>query len=345
MVTLLIGIIPIISLGAFSYIKASRTVQEKANEGNVEILQHTQMRVEQNLKIIDNSTTQFLCTSLVEYSMQQKLSYHDYNTVKDLKQEMNQLQPVMLGIKNIYLVNRNYNWFIYSDGLMDLSELPARLKKLLKSGGNKTTYWIRDIMAEDSTGDVETASGANSVYLIKNYPLNSSQPSGYIIIEVSGYELNKLASNSSRLGTGMILDGNYHLLTQRDERIHGKDLSAMQYIQELKKNSDASGYFDSVIGEKKVQLYFRRSSYNGWNYLSLADIDEINKDSKAIELMTLFFCIGTLLLTIGISFLGSKKMYFPVNKLYETVNRLSDWLKSSSRRMSSNISGNVSILL
>lgn len=58
--SILIGTLPVIVLGTFSYYNSSLTVQEKVNEGNKLLLQQTQMVVEQMLRTVDNSATQFL---------------------------------------------------------------------------------------------------------------------------------------------------------------------------------------------------------------------------------------------------------------------------------------------
>jgi hypothetical protein len=50
----MLSILPVILLGAFSYMKSPDMIQSKVTESNVQLLQQIQMLVEQELKTVDN---------------------------------------------------------------------------------------------------------------------------------------------------------------------------------------------------------------------------------------------------------------------------------------------------
>lgn len=62
--TSLISAVPLLCLGVYAFFQSTSTVQAKVNEANVFILQQSQSRVEQILKVIDQVSGRFAETPL-----------------------------------------------------------------------------------------------------------------------------------------------------------------------------------------------------------------------------------------------------------------------------------------
>ncbi|MDQ0063001.1 hypothetical protein [Paenibacillus harenae] len=90
--SLLLGMIPAVLIGIVSYFIASGDIEGKVKEENMQWLTQTQMRVEQMLKSIEKSATQFANSSIVKTAMNVSYSPSDFEPIRDLTAEMYNLQ-------------------------------------------------------------------------------------------------------------------------------------------------------------------------------------------------------------------------------------------------------------
>ncbi|CQR55924.1 hypothetical protein [Paenibacillus riograndensis] len=106
--SILLGTIPVIVLGSLSYLKTGSIVQEKVNEGSMQTMTQTQLKVEQILQMIDNSIIQFINSPLVKESIHMNLSTMDYMGIADLTESLHCLQTYDLGIQEVELLQTGY---------------------------------------------------------------------------------------------------------------------------------------------------------------------------------------------------------------------------------------------
>lgn len=112
LLTLLIGTIPVVVLGSLSYIRAKESVQEKVNDSNMQLLQQTQLNVEQVLQLFENLMTQYISTSTVNQALQTPFSPNNFVLMNELSVGLNKMQPYELGIHDVYVVNQKHEWVL-----------------------------------------------------------------------------------------------------------------------------------------------------------------------------------------------------------------------------------------
>lgn len=115
--SIVIGTLPVIVLGAFSYYNSSQTVQEKVNEGNKLLLRQMQTGVEQMLRTVDNSATQFLQSPVVNQVFAKPITNQDFEMVHELYKGIATIQTYELGIREIYLYSLDHHWMVTSTGV------------------------------------------------------------------------------------------------------------------------------------------------------------------------------------------------------------------------------------
>lgn len=124
MYSLLIGSIPVIIVGIISYYKASSIVQDKVNQSSMATLQQTQLRVEQTLKTIDHSVTQYIISPLVVNAMSLPYSADHYQVYREMYQNMVRSQTFELTINNMTMVmDQDYQLLSRSDQRIQQSGL------------------------------------------------------------------------------------------------------------------------------------------------------------------------------------------------------------------------------
>lgn len=315
LLSIVIGTIPVILLGTFAYYNSSRTVQEKVNESNTQLLQQMQMRVEQTLRTIDNSATQLLQSPVVTSAFEKNLSNHDFQLVHELYKGISLIQTYELGIKDVFLYSLSETWMVSSSGVNEYSipEFRPQLESFSRNAAG--SFWTSG--AEDRLDSLQ------SIYFVKKYPFNSVKPTGIICVELSSDVLRELnAFLNGKLGSAFILDQNFRTIVHHDLTQLGSSMLDQSYLKPLLETKEAFGQYAAKLDGETVTVTFRKSSYNSWNYVSVASNDQVNEQNKIIGWITLLVCMVILLVTLIIAWFGSKKMYSPIQSIYTVLTRI-----------------------
>ncbi|AZS15271.1 helix-turn-helix domain-containing protein [Paenibacillus lutimineralis] len=312
MYSLLIGSIPVIIVGIISYYKASSIVQDKVNQSSMATLQQTQLRVEQTLKTIDHSITQYISSPLVVNAMSLPYSAEHYQVYSEMYQNMVRSQTFELTINNMTVLNLKGQWGVDNNNIFTFDDV-LNLDHLL--GYEKLpsfSVWVTD---EDKSSP--------SISLVKKIPLNSLKADGLAIVTIAESQLANLLAADNQLGSIMVMDQDYQLLSRSDQKIQQSGLE--QLVAEMQRQSETEGQFNIELDGDNTSVIIRKSSYNGWTYVSAISIKDITRDSRSIGWVTLFVCLLMVLITGGLAWLGSRKFYRPVGKLVATMaNRFGD---------------------
>lgn len=313
--SILIGTLPVILLGTFAYYNSSQAIQEKVNEGNKQLMQEMQMRVEQTLKTIDNSATQLLQSPVVTGAFDQAISNQDFEMVHELYKGISLIQTYELGIEDVFLFSLSKKWMVSGTGMNEYSS-PDFLPKLETfSGIPLGSFW--------TSGPENSDNSYQSVYFVKKYPFNAVNPKGIICIVLSSDLMKELvAFENGKLGSAFILDRNFHIIDHSDRTQLGRRMAEQPYLKPLLETKEASGQYAAKLEGEAVTVTFRKSAYNGWSYVSVASNAQANEQNKIIGWITLLVCMGILLVTLILAWFGSKKMYSPIQSIYTALNSI-----------------------
>ncbi|MDQ0897736.1 AraC family transcriptional regulator [Paenibacillus sp. V4I7] len=312
LLSILIGTIPVILLGTFAYYNSSRTVQEKVNESNKQLLQQMQMRVEQTLRTIDNSATQLLQSPVVTGAFEKDISNYDFEMVHELYKGISLIQTYELGISDVFLFSTSKKWMVTSKGVNEYisPDFRPQLEAFSRIAGG--SFWT------SSPDDLPNS--FQSIYFVKKYPINSVDPTGIICVVLSSDVIKELdAFQNGKLDSTFILDKNFHIIDHRDRTQLGTSMSGQTYLKPLLETKDAFGQYATELDEEVVTVTFRKSSYNGWSYVSVASNEQVNEQNKIIGWITLLVCMVILLVTLILAWFGSKRMYSPIQSIYTAL--------------------------
>ncbi|GGD46996.1 helix-turn-helix domain-containing protein [Paenibacillus nasutitermitis] len=308
--SLILGTLPVILLGFFSYYKASSVVLDKVHAANKHALEQAHLRIEQELMALDNLAMQYLSTVLVKGAMTQSLGIRDFERVRNMMSSQFGMKTYGLNVTNVELVNFTNNWVIDGDGLHEIGQGDSHNKyeSYLKVEGN--SFWV-----------YEESEQNNYVSLVKKFPLVSTAPTGLLIIQTPNYYINNFdLLPADMLGRMMIVDERGVVLADRESERIGTSLAELPYIVELKHQQNMDGYFPGKDrDDNKIDVLYRKSDYNGWTYLYLVSPEEVVKDARSIGWLTLAICLGLFAIMSVIAILGSNRIYSPVRKLYRSA--------------------------
>ncbi|WP_454192425.1 helix-turn-helix domain-containing protein [Paenibacillus sp. Marseille-Q7038] len=321
---LLLGAVPTLFIGLFSYITASQDVKDKVQAANMLVLQQTEMQVEQMLHTLEDSVTQFANTALVQEAFHQSLTSEDFVTVRKLTNEMANLRS-SADIKDAYIIQFEKEWAIHFAALRKLQELPNLDEFEAYASESKGLMWntrAKTQPAAQTEPDSDNSKDAlevpeETISLIYKLPLlaGTDKPEGMIVVRVMSDEIRRVLTRSKELGNSYILDasGQMFLSSASEKKEYAEINRAIR--EQMKETSSSSGFLNTKSDGKKLGVSYRVSDYNDWVYVSVSSIAAVTKESQSIGLMTIAVCVSILLLVAAISYFGSQRMYKPIRYL------------------------------
>ena len=315
--SLLLGALPTVFVGFASYYISSRDIEKKVNEGNMQLLTQTQMRVEQTLESLERSATQLVNSQLVKTALSQPLSGEDFVLVRKLMAELSNMQTDAL-IQQAYLIDLNHDWSVDFGVLKPFSLLSEHQRFTNYAKQDASLSWSTNVVMSVASdeGSVEEGAAAKpvqSIDLVYKIPLlpRASDRKGLLVVRISAAELKGALAPHNHLGNHYILDkqGKSFIGATRDRPI---DAGIRDKIAAMKATGERSGMFQTAGG---LAVQYRSSSYNGWTYMSMVSVGELREQPRKIAMLTIAACSLILLVVFATAFFGSWRMYRPIRSL------------------------------
>ncbi|ASA22409.1 AraC family transcriptional regulator [Paenibacillus donghaensis] len=321
--SLVLGILPTLLIGFASYSIASRDMEKKVKEVNMQWLAQTQMRVEQMLKSTEKSATQFANSSLVKASMNTSLSSSDFESVRELTQELYNLQSSDAIITQAYLVNLEQNWALNLNVMKPLNQFENRQEFMDNAKQPKSIFWYTGLSASNADNFYEPVETITLVHKIPILP-QTDKPQGLLVVNIIASEIHEaleLSSNTS--------DRNY-ILNRTGADILGSDSNKKWYeeinlavVNQLESDPEQQqGILNTRLDGKEVAVLYSASNYNSWTYISVVAVGELKKETKKIAGLTMLVCLTILLIVVAVAMYGSRRMYRPIGNLLNVAREL-----------------------
>lgn len=315
---MLVGTVPAVIVGIFSYSKASDTIQNKVDEGNMRILQQVRMSVEQLLLISDHVMYQLIESPAIKSTLSVDMEGSEFKTFSDAETVINNLPTADIGNRNILIANFSKGWIITYNGIFKLEDFDQKnlYNSYLKLNGS--SVWV-DSMTLKSKGISNERVETDGVNLIKKYPLFINNPESIAVMSIPYSKLSELVANNDMLGEVMVVGQDGCVIAHSDKKMWGKDVSGEEYFKLAAHKTDNSGNYIIPMNGQSFSINYVKSSYNNWIYISITSLDSVTKDSKTIGWFTFFVCLGVIILINIIAYLATKRIYTPIGKLYNLI--------------------------
>lgn len=316
--SLVLGALPVITIGLISYYISSKDIEEKVRESNMQILLQTQMRVEQVLKTLELSAFQFVNSPIINTTANMQLSIDNFDEIKDLVKGLEHLQTLS-GISEASLIHFQRNWYLDYRKFRTFNEDPQKERFLAYAKQPNSLFWVAGPAAStDITAEGESTKSRGIVSMVLKIPAVplTTTPRQMLVVDIRAAQIQNLLTVSDKLHRNYILDRSGHdLLSDADQAAY-KDINAL-ITQKVKEGEQTEGFFTTGHMGSQLGVTFRASPYNSWTYVSITSMKDLTKQSRKIALITLIICIVIFLLVALIAFYGSRRMYSPIRKLFE----------------------------
>ncbi|MGG4131415.1 helix-turn-helix domain-containing protein [Paenibacillus illinoisensis] len=345
--TMILGALPVIVIGSVSYSIASRDIEQKVRESNLQILHQTQMRVEQVLRSLQLSSIQYVNSPLVLQAMKKPLDSSEFQEIRDLTSGFNNLQAVT-NIDQAYLVNLDQDWVVSmrSFGKLDDFSIRDRIGSYLTYANS--LFWVTQ-NKNSSTESVPASAGVSEgsqeqmptlissddvvsmVFKIPMVPTNVS-PKGFLVIDIADAEISTFLSQNPNTGDMYVLDRDQNFFLNENGQEERYAALNEEIQAKVETSNQAEGFFNAEVEGNPVAVSYRKSPLNGWLYVSVVSLGQITAQSQKIAVVTGVATLVMLCVTGLFAIYGSRRMYSPISRLLQFTKGLDSPALQTGRR-------------
>lgn len=313
--SLLIGALPVLALGTYSYIVATNDAEQKTKESQSQLLAQTQNRIEQMMKSLELMSIQFSTSSTVTLSLREALDVTNLAQVQDLSKGLYGVQALS-NISEGYLIDIEHDWVMSLTSVAPLSRHPIREQLSLYEKQPSNMFW-------DTGSLIATGNGVadETVRLVQKLPIMplTQQPRGFLIFGLPKSQFqNILLQKTEELGHMYVLDryGNEFLEPNKEETAKYNPTNA-RILEKIQQNGESIGFLYGSVGDNSTLFTYRHTDYNGWTYVYALSTEEMRRQTRKIAIGTLVAHVVILLIVGVLAWIISRRMYSPIKRLNE----------------------------
>lgn len=319
----LLSTLPVIFIGAFAFITSSNEIQKNVNEGKMQLITQINSNVEQKLTTVNHTLNQVINSTVLKKAMDMPLTVNDFMMYDDLRSEIRYMQSFDTKLEDVILINARENWMIKNSGLYRFDGYPFYDKLLNLMNTQENSTWVMNpskwFYTEENARSVTCD---YSISLVKKLPTTGLEKYGLAMANIPACSLQDLIqSDTKHLEDILIMDEHNQILMHPDASLIGKSITEAG-LKDLSQLTAPTGQFTADINEKRYSVSYLQSNLNNWTYLSLTSIDSLTTESRKIGIYTIYVCILMLLLSMLLAWLGSRKMYSPIQLLLNQIGGL-----------------------
>ncbi|MEK4326320.1 AraC family transcriptional regulator [Paenibacillus sp. FSL R7-0312] len=314
-----ISILPVLFIGSFSYFTSSKEIQKNVNESKMELILQITSNVEHKLTTVNQTLNQVVNSSVLKKALNNPLNVTDFILYNDIRNEIRNMQSFDTKLEDVILLNQRQNWMIKNSGLYRLNEYQnyEQLTNLMNIQG--TSSWVLNPSSLFYSEESINVTGCNySISLIKKLPTTKLQKYGLAMANIPACSLQDfINSDVQPLDSIIMLDESGRILLHPDRNLIGQPAEAGGFtgFQRIAAAAEPSGQFKTEINKEDYSITYMRSPLNGWIYLSVTSIESLTRESGKIGTYTVVVCTFMLLLSVLLAWLGSRRMYTPIERL------------------------------
>ncbi|MGN8646543.1 AraC family transcriptional regulator [Gracilibacillus sp. HCP3S3_G5_1] len=322
---LLLGIIPVLLVGIFSFLISSNSIQNKVEKEKEHTIYQTQMTIEQVLKQVDQSLTNFAMSPLANRLLEEPMEPNQFPLYRNLKKELNYLQRFDSGVIDIAYINKEQMWLIRNRGLKKLTNQDKDLIESFSKLTNQSTWLIQE--SEDTFIDESANNCKRYLTIVKKLPLSSVHNKGFIAATLPICDLQDRMLLEENNGSTIVLDENNQVVISSEQsQIHS--LENHPITEKIQQHHQVHNQMHIDYNNEKYTVTYRISNYNGWTYMNLIRLNDLQASSYAIGWFTFIICLVIVLGLIIVAIIGSGKLYKPIQQIIHLMKLPNDNRKS-----------------
>lgn len=310
-VSLFASIFPVIFVGFSSYWFSSSAIRKEVDQANARVLSHASYSIDTALQRVRSNALQMLLGSFFNGNLTEQKWANYAGFYSNLFQNLSSLQNSNAEISHIVMYIAEDDYLVSPDqgGHKVAGEEDRRqLQGLLAS--REAMYWSNDTFR--FMGDAP--GGQASVTLVCQVPFQAAEPIGLLLLQLNP---SFLQENMTRFSA---YPGELSFILNEEGRevVSSAGQPAPQGLYEQAGEHPGQAFSFPWEGRDYLVTALHSSS-NGWTYLDMVPLQELNAKSRGIAVITVAIVLVFLLLGAAATAWSTKRLYRPIEHLVSLV--------------------------
>jgi len=311
-VSLLASIIPVIAVGISSYMFSASAIRKEVDQANARVLKHASYSIDTALQRVRSNALQMLLGSFFSSNLIEMKQSNYSGFYSSLFKNLSSLQISNSEIGHILMYIADEDYLISPDGggRKINAEERSQLKELMAS--HDSMDWVHEpfLFLTDSIN------GQLGVTLICQVPFQSPEPIGLLFVQLapSFLQENMIKYSVYSGEQSFILDEKGQWVVSS-----GGQKAPEGLFERLQEEAAANSPFSFRWDGRDYLVTSYVSAFNGWTYLDMVPLKELNANSRSIAITTTGIIIVFLLLGAAATAWGTRRVYRPVEHLVSLV--------------------------
>ncbi|MCM3175832.1 helix-turn-helix domain-containing protein [Paenibacillus sp. MER 99-2] len=329
----LLSTLPILLTGIAAFLYSSHQMESHRIQAHQQLLSQMQSNVEHKLATISYMLDQATRSPLTVQSLASpQLSPKPAiaNKLQSEFQHMRSWEPLM----DITLVNQTQDWLIDHAGLYLNTDFPLSLPMKDLLSNTLTSGWQLVPSSVFNNQERMKSSGCNyHIALARSIQTKNDSTNSALIAGIPACSLQtpieSVDASSSTSGL-IIINREQRIIAHPDPSYMGKPLAATGLIysdtgvslsEQLSPASlpASSSYGELRTSDQHYSMVYAQSPLKGWSYILITPMNVLNREYIQVALHTMYISMGMLLLSLLLSWLGSKRMHTPIRRLLSQI--------------------------
>lgn len=337
--SLLISISPVLLLGWTSSYIYTKSIQEEVDQNHQMVLKQIQYQINNFIKSINTSSILAASSSSIINSIKVGPSVGNLDETYEMITTLRKYKSLSLIKYNVSLIYKKFD-YVYSNSYKSIPYTNSIYNDIIQS--------VNPVYNPFFIVSPNTFQNQDELLLVRPVPLHSYYTEGILVLHVSINELIRFLEqltldNYIKI---YVIDDQGRIVISQDKGEIGEKLTATTDMFHFWKNPD--GYHgDFMLNGIEYQLSAEKSWTNDWTYIAMTPIEELTGKSDYIKNLTWGLIIGLTLVWMLVSFVGSRRLYYPIERLlskitseYRGVNEDPDGIKTLDSFMHNMITTN-----
>ncbi|MBT2770631.1 helix-turn-helix domain-containing protein [Halomonas sp. ISL-60] len=328
---ILISTLPILLTGIAAFIYSSNQTELHRAQANKQLLIQMQTNVEHKLATVSYMLDQAVRSPVTLHSLTSSSSVQSTGPLfaEKLQTEfknMRSWEPLM----DITLVNQTQDWLIDHVGLYLNTDFPLALPMKDLLSNTLTSGW--QLTPSSIFNNDERTVNSDCIYhiaLARSIPTVNASSDAALIAGIPACSLQKTLeedSPDSSVAGLIILNREQRIMLHPDPRYIGQPMVAagiwdsdsganFSELLSIRGFTASSGQREVRIADTHYSLSYTHSSLKGWTYILISPTNILTHEYVQIGLHTMYISVAMLLLSLLLSWIGSRRMHIPIRKL------------------------------
>ncbi|MEF3302746.1 helix-turn-helix domain-containing protein [Paenibacillus sp. GYB003] len=309
--SIVLSILPVLTVGLLSSYFASRSVQREVDQNHRYMLNQMQVQLNQFMKSIHTNSIYIATNLAVEKSVREGPGIENLSVSLEMNETIRRIRSTSPVDFNVTLLYKRHNGFAYSNKFTDQEIAQMRLLTILDK--------MKPAENEAIVVPAGTFDDQPDMLLYRPVPIQSAYTDGVLVLHVGPDDILKFVGSMEHgYGTRVIVaDEQNRIVISSNRSEMGKPLDAV--IRPGKDGMREEGAGEVAIGGEPYKVYAEKSATNGWTYIALTKVKALTAQSERIRLTTWIVVSALALVWTMLAAVGSSRMYVPIQRLTERL--------------------------